>query len=270
MNRTEEELSVGFRRSRMTETKGDRTRHVITLNPNKASPGEELYVDIPRLKESSCLVPGSLHLIYDMKITGTKTHFMNNLSKLLQKRLQIRLAGETVYDCSESLFSTYNDLWLTNSERLEKVEYGLANQNLRKLMSGDDSGATTGDSQKVSDALMYNIFSNKQRMCLDYIIQNHGLYTPFGMNNNFRYIITLPLASETLIAQNAETLGNYSLDNLELEYETIDNLDLANKVSSTYAVGRSLSYEHLTLMKTVLWLLIVLYATKISTFRKNQ
>ena len=75
------------------------------------------------------------------------------------------------------------------------------------------------------------------------------------MNNNTRYIITLALAlaSETLIAQNGETLGNYSLDNLQLEYETIDNLDLANKVSSTYAVGRSLSYEHLTLMKTVLW-----------------
>ena len=229
MNHTENEhLSVGFRRSRMTEIKGDRTRHIITLNPNKASPGEELYVDIPRLKESSCLVPGSLHLVYDMTITGTKTHFMNNLSKLLQKRLQIRLAGETVYDCSgESLFSTYKDLWLTNSERLEKVEYGLANQNLRKLMSGDDSGATTGDSQKVSDALMYNVFSNKQRMRLDYITQNHGLYAPFGMNNNFRYIITLPLASETLIAQNGETLGNYSLDNLQLEYETIDNSELS-------------------------------------------
>ena len=125
-----------------------------------------------------------------MKITGTKTHFMNNLSKLLQKRLQIRLAGETVYDCSGESFSTYNDLWLTSSERLEKVEYGLANQ-----MSGDDSGATTGDSQKVSDALMYNIFSNKQRMRLDYITQNHGLYAPHEMNHNFRYVITLSLAS---------------------------------------------------------------------------
>ena len=39
----------------MTEIKGDRTRHVITLNPNKASPGEELYVDIPRLKEDKLL-----------------------------------------------------------------------------------------------------------------------------------------------------------------------------------------------------------------------
>ena len=254
MNRTEEELSVGFRRSRMTEIKGARTRHLITLNPSSARPGEDLYIDIPKLKESTCLVPGSLHLVHDMVVTGTKSYFLNNISKLLQKRLQVRLAGETVYDCSgESLYSVYKDLWLTKSKRLGSIEYGLANENLRKLISGDNSSASSGDSQKVSYALMYSTYGNKQRINLDYINQNHGLYSPFQMNNNFRYVIALPSASGILLAQIGETLGNYSLENLQLEYETIDNLDLANEVSSTYAVGRSLSYEHITLMKTVVW-----------------
>ena len=72
------------------------------------------------------------------------------------------------------------------------------------------------------------------------------------MNNNFRYVITLQAASDILIAQ-GEILGTYSLENIQLEYETIDNLDVARKISQTYNVGRSQSYDHVTLMKTLNW-----------------
>ena len=34
----------------MASIKGVRTRHVITLNPNKVNPRKELYIDIPKLK----------------------------------------------------------------------------------------------------------------------------------------------------------------------------------------------------------------------------
>lgn len=60
VNVTSAELNPGFRRATMGAIKGTRTQYVITLNPNKVSPGEELYIDIPKLKSSSCLVPGSL------------------------------------------------------------------------------------------------------------------------------------------------------------------------------------------------------------------
>ena len=127
MNITEKELGAGFRRSKMSSIRGDRTRHLVTHNPNTASPGEELYVDIPKLKVSSCLVPGSLHIVFDFEVTGTKSWFMNNLSKRLQKRLQVRLVGESVYDCNqENLYSTYKDLWMSNSERDDMIEYGIA------------------------------------------------------------------------------------------------------------------------------------------------
>ena len=43
----------------MASIKGERTRHV-TFNPNKANSGE-LYIDIPKMKMDSCLVPKSLH-----------------------------------------------------------------------------------------------------------------------------------------------------------------------------------------------------------------
>ena len=88
----------------MTTIRGPRTRSVVTFNTSTISPGEGLYINIPKLKHSSCLVPGSLNLLFDFKNSNTISCFNNNLSKLLAKRLKIKVAGETAYDCSgESL-----------------------------------------------------------------------------------------------------------------------------------------------------------------------
>ena len=65
---------------------------------------------------------------------------------MLQKRLAVRLAGETVYDNSgENIYEVYKDLWMSNSQRLDMVEYGIASENLRKLISKDDSGVKSGN-----------------------------------------------------------------------------------------------------------------------------
>jgi hypothetical protein len=253
MNTTETELQPGFRRSRMTAIRGPRTRSVVTFNPTTISPGEELYINIPKLKPSSCLVPGSLNLLFDFKNSNTKSRFMNNLSKLLAKRLQIKVAGEPAYDCSgESLFEVYKDLWLTLGDR-RMIEQGVANENLRKLFSGDDSGKKVGDTGKVADALVQSIYGTKLKKPIDKIIGDHGLYTPFTMNNNPMYILTLPEADEIMTAQGGQKVEGYKLENLELEYETIENDVLASEVSSMYTTGRSLSYKHVTLMRTSNW-----------------
>ncbi|CAB3976845.1 Hypothetical predicted protein [Paramuricea clavata] len=254
MNTTERELQPGFRRSCMTSVKGPRTRSVVTFNPTTISPGEELYINIPKLKPDSCLVPGSLALLFDFNNSNTKSRFNNNLSKLIAKRLQIKVAGETAYDCSgESLYEIYKDLWLTLGDRKKMTEQGLASENLRKLISGDDSGVKVGDANKVADGLLHSVYGSKLRKPIDKIIADHGLYTPFSMNNNPMYILTLPQSDEIMTAQGGEAKGNYKLDNLELEYETIENDALASEVSRMYSTGRSLSYKHVTLMRTSNW-----------------
>ena len=57
MNTKEKKLVPGFRRSHMSTVRGERTRHVVTFSPNKASTGEEMYIDILKLKMESCSVP---------------------------------------------------------------------------------------------------------------------------------------------------------------------------------------------------------------------
>ncbi len=44
----------------------------------------------------------------------------------------------------------YKDLWLPDKRREDMSEYGIATENLRKLMSGDDSAST---SDKADNAL---------------------------------------------------------------------------------------------------------------------
>ena len=73
------------------------------------------------------------------------------------------------------------------------------------------------------------------------------------MINNFQYIITLPKASDIMVAQSGSSVGGYNLENLELEYETVENQDLVSEVMSGHEAGRFLSYEHATLMKTTEW-----------------
>jgi hypothetical protein len=172
----------------------------------------------------------------------------------LSQRLQIKLAGETVYDCSgEYLYGVYKDMWLTVGDRDKMIECGLADENLRKLMSKDDSGATTGDTTKVSDVLMFSVYGSKLKIPLERIIADHGLYAPFRMNSNFMYVVTLPKASDIMMAQSSEKVGGYTLENLELEYETIENQSVADEISNMYSTGRSLSYQHVTLMRTSNW-----------------
>ena len=117
-NKTVEELNPGFRRVRKTNITGTRVRHLVTFNPNTANPNERLHVQIPNLKENSCLVPGSLHLLYDFKSKNAKSWFRQNLSRILVEGLQVKIGGEVAYDCThESLIQFYKDLWLDKQKR---------------------------------------------------------------------------------------------------------------------------------------------------------
>ena len=196
----------------------------------------------------------NLNLIFDFKSKNTKSWFQNNLSKLLTKELTLKMAGEVVFsNTGESVMEVYKDLWKTSKERANLIEYGIGSENMRKLISKDDSGAVVGDAEKVSDGLMFSILGSKQRIKLGKILEDHGLYAPYSMINNLQYTITLPQASEIMKAQTGEAVEGYTLENIELEYETIENQELANDATEIYEVGKSLDFDHVTLMKTTEW-----------------
>ena len=78
------------------------------------------------------------------------------------------------------------------------IQYGVGSTNLRKLISKDDSGATSVNATKVSEKLMYDIYGTKQKICLDKIIGNHVLYAPYE------------------VAQTSQRWGDYKLENVKM------------------------------------------------------
>ena len=166
----------------------------------------------------------------------------------------MKYAGEIVYDnTGESILNVYKDLWLSENERNDMVEFGVCSENLRKLISKDDSGVTSGTTSKVSDKLTYDVHGTKQRIKVTKILEDHGFYCPYYMINNLQFITTFPKATDIMVAQSGSSVGGYTLENLEMEYESFVNHNLAMEVLRGYEAGRSLAYEHVTLMKTTEW-----------------
>ena len=110
------------------------------------------------------------------------------------------------------------------------------------MTSKDNSGASSGDTAKVQDALMYSIFGTKQRIKLCKVLENTGLFVPNSMMNNLEYIITLSPNTEVLFKQTSQAAANYSHQNLELERETVMKGDLASQITSRFSTGESLVY----------------------------
>ena len=110
----------------------------------------------------------------------------------------------------------------------------------------DDSGALYGDTAKVQDVLMYSIFGTKQRIKLCKVLKNTDLFVPNSMMNNLEYIITLLPSDEVLVKQTGEGTANYSLENSELEYESI-------MITSMFSSGKPLVYEHERMFTNTAW-----------------
>ena len=56
-----------------------------------------------------------------------------------------------------------------------------------------------------------------------------------------------------MVAQSGQSVAGYTLEDIKLEYETIEDADVYHNALNTYDIGRSLSYEHVTLFKREIW-----------------
>ena len=136
-------------------------------------------------------------------------------------------------------------------DRDNRQELGLANENVRKLVSKDDGGSKGTKTDGVLDLTIAKM-CDRMKIPLRKILEDHGPYAPYGMFD-FEYRITLPVPKKILKAQDGKDKGEHKLADLHLEYEIIESEDLVRKVRDQYNVGRSLGYDYTTLLKTLSW-----------------
>ena len=151
MNRSEE-LTAGYKKTSVLTTKGKRHFIVSLLQKTQAMPEDMYYVNIPALNPNQCIIPDTMAISFKFTNSNTKSWFLNNLGRLLVDRLSIKVQGTNVYqNTGESMFEVYKDLWRSDDDRENRQSYGIANENVRKLISGDDSADKAAKTEGVLD-----------------------------------------------------------------------------------------------------------------------
>ena len=134
----------------------------------------------------------------------------------------------------EGMLETYKDLWKSESKREGMISYGIANENIRKLMSQEDSATTSG---KADDVLLEK--NNKTlKIKMRKVLEGHGPIAPYDLSD-----------IEYQFAQTGQKLADFKLTDMNLEFETIEGEDASNKARSEFTEGMDLWYDgtHLTI-----------------------
>ena len=74
-------------------------------------------------------------LSFKFSNSNTNSWFLNNLGRLLVDTLSNNVQGVEVYqNTGESLIEVYKDLWGSEEARDNRQDFGIANENVRKLV----------------------------------------------------------------------------------------------------------------------------------------
>ena len=231
--------------------KAESSLNRITLNPSSASEGATLYINIPKLTDNVVIVPGSVKLLFDLKVGGhTNNTLVNNIGRNLVCRLKVSFGGETLQDTDRyDLFQTYHDLFLEDRE--DRLRQGISSENMRKLRT-NAGDKVTSDAKEVSLAAIHN---TKYVIPLDHpVLSDHGSFYSKALPHPLIFEITLPKVDKIINHDKKEkekTPPTYKITNLELEYQIISSDYLTREAMTSYQVGKGFFYENVIFHKTI-------------------
>ena len=229
--------------------KAEKTLNRITLNPSSVNLEETLYVNIPKLAEGVVIVPGSVALLFNLNVAGHANNtLVNNVGRNLVTSLKVKFGEEILQDTQRyDLLKTYNDLFLSKEEREDRLKQGISSVNMRKLRTNAGDKVTT-DAGEVALALVHN---TKYRIALDHpVLNNHGVFYPKVLPNHLLFELTFEQVVDIVIYSDVTKAPNYTITNLELEYQCISSDSLANQAKGSYQSKKGFFYENILLHKT--------------------
>lgn len=216
--------NLGSKKLSEAEITGTRKNYEITIFPSTVKSGELLTVRLPQLRKDGCLIPDSVNIAFEFKLTGTKATCVNNLAKALVKGFSVKFGNKDIYNnTGENTFSLFRDLWQTNDERQRKLASGIMTETMRKTWP----------------------------IQLGQILENCGLFAPCAVREEFEFEIRLASNDEILVPRGKDgVVGSYELVDLRLEYEVIENKELTDKIVELYDGEHTLSFEDVMSYRT--------------------
>ena len=222
----------------------ERLVNQISLEPVTAKPRAIINVRVSKLNESMVIVPGSIALDFEIDLTGghANNFLVQNITQALISRMDV-LFGGTVLQKMEGydVYKIFEDLFLSKDNRDSMFLEGIQSEDLCKIRSGagDKKTSSIDEEKKLEE-----VYGKKYRIHLNHqILTDHGVLYPDALYNNLMFQITLAPASQVVKGSDTSQLI-YTLKNIELVYETIHSVTLANEAESVYNLGKEFAYDH--------------------------
>jgi len=219
----------------------------ITFDKSEASPGETLYVRVPKLIQNEVLVPGSLALRFDIDLSGG--HAVQNVARALVSKMVVKFAGTILQDTADyDLFKIYEDLFLSKEQRDKMYREGIQSEDLCKIRSNAGDKKTTGVD---AENKLTKIYGTKYHIRLDHeILTDHSVFYPQALYDDLVFELKLSGAAQ-MVKGTDPTKLKYKLTNIQLEYEMIRRQNLAEEANSVYSSGKEFTYTHVHREKVI-------------------
>ena len=246
-----ESLLPTHKKKTLFAIKSPRTVKLITFDKTEASPGDTLYVNVPKLIKNEVLVPGKLALQFDIDLSGghANNFLVQNVSRALVKKMVIRFGGTHLQSTDDyDLFKIYEDLFLSREQRDEMVRKGIQSEDLCKIRSNAGDKKTSGVD---AENKLNKIYGSKYRIRLDHeILTDHGVFYPQALYEDLVFELTLSDAAQVVKGSDPTKL-KYKLTNIHIEYEMLYSEQLAEEANSAYSSGKEFAYDHVHREKVI-------------------
>ena len=192
-----------------------------------------MYVNIPKLAEGIVIVPGSVGLLLNLSVAGHANNtLVNNVGRNLVTSIKVKFGGEILQDTQRyDLLQTYNDFFLTEEEREDRLKQGISSLNIRKLHA-NAGDKVTSDAGEVALASIHN---TKYKIPLDHpVLNEHGVFYPKTLPNHLQFELTFADVKDIVIYFDVTKAPMYTITNLELKYQAISSDYLSEQARASY------------------------------------
>lgn len=220
----------------------------LTNNPSTVKPRENLRIHFSTLGLNDVIAPGTAKLTFDLTIpTGAKLN--ENLARTLVEQITVSVDGQNIFELNNSdVLFRYMEKWPT-PQAAEEVCYerGMIHptentENVMTLRMGGAVENATAEETKIAA-----VYGNRFTIPLDFEL--FSTTSPFGSGGlSGKVIYTLKFSPSSKVLKSGT--GDYSIDNIQLEFTKITSPALAQQAMASYSSNFALFYDRIINIKT--------------------
>ena len=180
---------------------------------------------------------------FNIELTSTvdtNRTLVSNIGRAIMKKLAVKFEGNEIMSIDDyDLFTCYQDLWKTKSEKRNAIQQGIIStdrciENCIKLrINAGDKNTGNAQDKPIADA-----YGNKFIIPLDFeMLDSAAPYYQAGLRNRLCYEITFNdynQVTKSGVSSPKVPDATYKITDISLEYEIITQPDLTRSIRSEY------------------------------------